>query len=124
MKMVNDLLFFFFECETSKETVLIKNQRLPKNNVEFIENIEWDLDRSREYEYGKWYKIPKKEITNISLNSLEEVYVSVLTYHNVWDKWCFNGLIARLFAGSYDLSNIKQDFNKKIVSNSLLGTFM
>jgi hypothetical protein len=35
----------------------------------------------------------------------------------------FNGMIARLFAGSFDLSTVTQDFKKKTNPESLLGYF-
>jgi hypothetical protein len=75
------------------------------------------------YEYAKWYDISKEVKTELN-GVYEKIYVSVINEKNtVTKKWIFNGLIARLYAGAWDLNNIKQDFKKKTDKNSILGNF-
>lgn len=100
------------EHEAKEIVRLFKQEAKIKDNIEIIENQNWKPNREEDYELCKWYKI-----------SSQNEYVSVLNYKNCWNKWMFNGMIARLFAGTFDLSNIQQDFGKSTESESLLGFF-
>lgn len=93
-------------------------------NMQIITGVNWTKDKMKEYEYGLWYKIDKSDLPYESVKHNEDIYVSVLDYRNTWNKSSFNSLIARLFAGSFDLGGINQDFSKPVEKDSLLGGFI
>jgi hypothetical protein len=113
VEMKEESIWMLYEQKSRKEKILWRAEVKMKNGITLIpENkIKWKPKKNNTYELFKWYDI-SKEIPEMVLSNQIKIYASVINYRNTSDKWLFNSLIARMFAGSWEL-NVTQDFQKK-----------